>query len=73
VLRIRIRDPVLFYPGIRNRKNKDPGPGMNISDHISGSGFRIRIRIQEGINVPPKIEKIMKFHVDKCWMFAFEG
>ncbi len=40
VLRIRIRDPVPFWPlhpGSGMVKNQDPGSEMNISDHISES------------------------------------
>jgi hypothetical protein len=41
--------------------------------------FRIRIQsgqwilTQEGKNYTQKLEKIYKFHVLKCWLFAFEG
>jgi hypothetical protein len=45
-------------------------------DQASGSGFRIRIRIQEGkyrYLWPTKVEKIIIFHVLKCWMFSFES
>ncbi len=40
---------------------------------VSGSGFRIRIRIQEGKNYPQKKKIVKKVHVLKCWMFSFEG
>jgi hypothetical protein len=38
VLRIQIRDPVLFPgSGIRDRKKSGSGYGMNIPDHLSKS------------------------------------
>ena len=42
-------------------------------NQVSGSGFGIRIRTQEGKNDPQKQKKIKKFHVLKCWMVSFEG
>jgi hypothetical protein len=46
-------------------------------NQVSGSGsvfgIRIRIRIQDGKNDPPKKKTVKKFHVLKCWMFSFES
>jgi hypothetical protein len=41
VLRIRIQDPVLFDPWIRDRKNPDPSSGMNIPDNFSENLERV--------------------------------
>ncbi len=42
-------------------------------NQVSGSrsGFRIRIRIQEGKNYPQKLKKARKFHAFKYWMLSF--
>jgi hypothetical protein len=45
------------------------GSGFNQA-RGSGSGFKIRIRIQEGKN---DLQKVQNLHGLKSWMFSFEG
>ncbi len=45
---------------------------IRIQNEVSGSGFGIRIQIQEGKKDPQKLKKL-KFHGLKCWMFSFEA
>ncbi len=50
------------------------GSALNwVAGSVSGSAFKLRIRIQEGKNDPQKLKKVQNFHVFKYWMFSFEG
>jgi hypothetical protein len=50
----------------------DPDPYSGLDLYSMGSGYAIRIRIQEAKNDP---QTLNKFHFLECWswMFSFEG
>jgi hypothetical protein len=58
--------------GVEEGLKQGCGSGFNRVSR-SGSGIRIRIRIQEGKNDPQKYKKFVKVHVLKCWMASFES